>query len=199
MVTGNFGGSQGALPLTAQQQSVLKLLANPAVFAGTQQICVQSMDGQLSFIEKEAVIFARFLPKFLLPGPLCYSLITDCFITCSSAFEIQCYKYQALAAAQAASEKSTGMMLCGILMETSLHMLHYHHWQCFSGTESGSPVQGRRLHTEWQWTFGEMAWDIQAGQFTGVLLQESQATFGKAVTSLPTSIKATTLHTRRHS
>lgn len=73
------------------------------------------MDGQLSFIEKEAVMFARFLPEFLLPGPLCYSPITDCFITCSSAFDIQCYKYRTVAAAQAASEKSSGMpciMLC---------------------------------------------------------------------------------------
>lgn len=66
------------------------------------------MDGQLSFYEREALTFSRFLPQFLLPGPLCYSSAMDCFITCSSALEIQCYKYQTLVAAQAAAEKGTG-------------------------------------------------------------------------------------------
>lgn len=66
------------------------------------------MDGQLSFYEREALAFARFLPQFLLPGPLCYSQTLDCIITCSSAYEVECYKYQSLAAAQAAAAKSTG-------------------------------------------------------------------------------------------
>lgn len=66
------------------------------------------MDGQLTFYEREALTFSRFLPQFLLPGPLCYNPAVDCFITCSSAFEVQCYKYQSLVAAQAAAEKETG-------------------------------------------------------------------------------------------
>lgn len=27
--------------------------------------------------------------------------------------------------------------------------------------------KGKKLHTEWKWVFGEMAWDIQIGSFTG--------------------------------
>ena len=66
------------------------------------------MDGQLSFYEREALAFQRFLPQFLLPGPLCYSSALDSIITCSSALEVECYKYQTLASAQAAATKSTG-------------------------------------------------------------------------------------------
>lgn len=76
--------------------------------AGALQICVQSMDGQLSFYERETLAFSRFLPQFLLPGPLCYNPTLDCIITCSSAYEVECYKYQTLAAAQAAAIKTTG-------------------------------------------------------------------------------------------
>lgn len=78
------------------------------------------MDGQLSFYERERLAFSRFLPQFLLPGPLCYCPAFDYLITCSSAFEVECYKYQTLAAAQAAAEKSTG----GLLPTTSaLHCI----------------------------------------------------------------------------
>lgn len=66
------------------------------------------MDGQLSFYERERLAFSRFLPQFLLPGPLCYYEPMSYLITCSSAFEVECYKYQTLAAAQAAAEKTTG-------------------------------------------------------------------------------------------
>jgi hypothetical protein len=39
---------------------------------GIDVVCVQSYDGQLSFFEGEAHAFSRFLPDFLIPGPLCY-------------------------------------------------------------------------------------------------------------------------------
>eukprot|EP00891_Asterochloris_glomerata_P005194 jgi/Astpho2/5194/e_gw1.00074.78.1_t len=67
MACGNFGSSRG------MQQA---------------HICVQSMDGQMAFFEQEALIFARFLPDFLLPGPLCYCPTLDAFITCNSALEV---------------------------------------------------------------------------------------------------------------
>ena len=34
-----------------------------------------------------------------------------------------------------------------------------------TGTEGD--VKGKKLHTEWKWVFGEMAWDIQVASFTG--------------------------------
>ena len=63
-----------------------------------------------------------------------------------------------------------------------------------SGAESASPAKGRRLHAEWQWTFGEIAWDIQTGQFTGVLQLNicvvARDFSGQEASTWPTSIKA---------
>lgn len=36
---------------------------------------------------------------------------------------------------------------------------------CVSGVNPAG--KGKKLHTEWKWVFGEMAWDIQIGSFTG--------------------------------
>lgn len=148
--------------------------------AGALQICVQSMDGQLSFYERETLAFSRFLPQFLLPGPLCYSQALDCIITCSSAYEVECYKYQTLAAAQAAATRTTGAtIVTPVLMHVSciIHVASMvaKHCTCTAnsvmsflplpGPDTNS--KGKQLHTEWKWVFGEMAWDIQISRFTG--------------------------------
>ena len=59
-------------------------------------MCVQSMDGMLSFFEQESFAFGRFLPGFLLPGPLRYITKTDSFITVSSSRLVESYKYVTL-------------------------------------------------------------------------------------------------------
>lgn len=64
-------------------------------------ICVQSMDGELCVYEQETLAFARYLPNFLLPGPLVYCRQTDSLLTCNSCFELECYKYQVLASSSA--------------------------------------------------------------------------------------------------
>lgn len=73
---------------------------------GLDYFCVQSYDGQLSFFECEVAAFSRFLPSFLIPGPLCYCTQSDSFITCSAAMELECYKYKVLATAT--GEKTSG-------------------------------------------------------------------------------------------
>ena len=50
------------------------------------------MDGTLSLYEQESYSFTRYLPNFLLPGPLAYVAAIDSFITASSARMIECYK-----------------------------------------------------------------------------------------------------------
>lgn len=42
--------------------------------------------------EQESYAFGRFLPGFLLPGPLTYSSRTDSFITVSSSRQVESYK-----------------------------------------------------------------------------------------------------------
>ncbi|XP_035705356.1 protein PTHB1-like isoform X2 [Folsomia candida] len=58
-------------------------------------ICVQSLDGTLSFFEQELFTFCRYLPGFLLPGPLAYVPAWDSFITAS--WNVVCFKYTSLA------------------------------------------------------------------------------------------------------
>lgn len=60
---------------------------------GRDLICIQSMDGMLMLFEQESYAFGRFLPGFLLPGPLTYSSRTDSFITVSSSRQVESYKY----------------------------------------------------------------------------------------------------------
>eukprot|EP00879_Flechtneria_rotunda_P032765 GHRR01036101.1.p1 GENE.GHRR01036101.1~~GHRR01036101.1.p1 ORF type:complete len:124 (-),score=48.71 GHRR01036101.1:632-1003(-) len=61
--------------------------------------CCSVFDGQLTFFEQEALAFSRYLPEFLLPGPLAYVAASDSFITSSAALELLAYKYSVLAAA----------------------------------------------------------------------------------------------------
>ena len=75
-------------------------------------ICVQTLDGQLNFFEQEKFYFARFLSNptgsersFLLPGSLCYYPRTDSFITNTSAFEVEAYRYSNLVSSSGSEMK----------------------------------------------------------------------------------------------
>lgn len=59
---------------------------------GKDCICVQSMDGLLTFFRHEKVIFTCFLPDFLVPGPLGYLPRTDSIVTVTSAHMLQSFK-----------------------------------------------------------------------------------------------------------
>ena len=76
------------------------------LLADADHICVQSLDGRLSFFEGAAHTFDRYLPNFLVPGPLLYATPIDSFITSTAALELEVYKYSALAAA--VGEKEAG-------------------------------------------------------------------------------------------
>ena len=55
-------------------------------------LCVQSMDGQLSFFEQDHASFTRQLKNCMLPGPICYCDKTDSIITASSELQVESYK-----------------------------------------------------------------------------------------------------------
>ncbi|CAG2065720.1 unnamed protein product, partial [Timema podura] len=59
---------------------------------GRDFICVQSLDGTLSFFEQETFAFTRFLPGFLLPGILVFLSRTDSFITTASNYNVESYR-----------------------------------------------------------------------------------------------------------
>nr|BAE26036.1 unnamed protein product [Mus musculus] len=101
---------------------------------GRDLICIQSLDGMLMVFEQESYAFGRFLPGFLLPGPLAYSPRTDSFITVSSCRQVESYKYQVLAFATDADKK-----------------------QEMEQQKLGS---GKRLVVDWTLNIGEQALDI---------------------------------------
>ncbi|PFX24103.1 protein PTHB1-like [Stylophora pistillata] len=96
-------------------------------------ICIQSMDGMLSFFEQESFAFGRFLPGFLLPGALSYVAKTDSFVICSSSRLIESYKYQTLAVATDANTKED---------------------------IGNKKVSGKKLTMDWSSNIGESAIDI---------------------------------------
>ncbi|XP_069672728.1 protein PTHB1 isoform X2 [Periplaneta americana] len=74
---------------------------------GRDFMCVQSLDGTLSFFEQETFAFNRFLPGFLLPGPLVFLPQTDSFLTVTSNWHAETYKYQVLAEAGGTNDQES--------------------------------------------------------------------------------------------
>lgn len=114
---------------------------------GVDFICVQSYDGQVSFFEAEAAAFARYLPNFLVPGPLTYVEASDSFITANAGLELEAFKYKVLAAASpdklaASSSGKDGPMT----------------------SPSGNGV--KRIQADWRVVLGEAAIDIRVGRFS---------------------------------
>ncbi|XP_067456594.1 protein PTHB1 [Thunnus thynnus] len=107
---------------------------------GHHSLCIQSMDGMLMFFEQDSYSFGRFLPGFLLPGPLIYNPRTDSFLTVSSARQLESYKYETLAVAtEAESRQDPDLPL-----------------------KSG----GKRLMPDWTLVLGEQALDLSVPSFS---------------------------------
>ncbi|KAJ9513997.1 hypothetical protein QJQ45_021078 [Haematococcus lacustris] len=109
---------------------------------GQDYICVQSYDGQLSFYECESFAFARYLPSFLIPGPLAYVAASDSFVTCSAGFELECYKYKSLAAASG-EKQAEGKPVGGANLQV-----------------------GKRVTADWKVILGESAVDLRCGRLS---------------------------------
>uniref|UniRef100_A0A672ZJB2 Bardet-Biedl syndrome 9 n=1 Tax=Sphaeramia orbicularis TaxID=375764 RepID=A0A672ZJB2_9TELE len=107
---------------------------------GHHSLCIQSMDGMLMFFEQDSYSFGRFLPGFLLPGPLAYNPRTDSFLTVSSARQLECYKYETLAVATEAETRP--------------------------GPDLPLRTGGKRLTADWILVLGEQALDISISSFS---------------------------------
>ena len=102
----------GSLGTSGQHWSSYNMCVGPfGGIRGKDCICVQAMDGRLSFFEGNRAAFTISLPDILIPGPMCYIAKLDSIVTSNSRFDVVCYNYQHLAsvAASAPSAKvSTG-------------------------------------------------------------------------------------------
>uniref|UniRef100_A0A8C4FC78 Bardet-Biedl syndrome 9 n=1 Tax=Dicentrarchus labrax TaxID=13489 RepID=A0A8C4FC78_DICLA len=107
---------------------------------GHHSLCIQSMDGMLMFFEQDSYSFGRFLPGFLLPGPLVYNPRTDSFLTVSSARQLESYKYETLAVATEAESRQ----------------------------DPDLPLKtgGKRLTPDWTFVLGEQALDLSLPSFS---------------------------------
>ena len=56
-----------------------------------ENICVQSMDGQLSIYEQDMFTFSRFLPNILIPGPLGYVKKTNAIVTVTGEHKLEAF------------------------------------------------------------------------------------------------------------
>ncbi|KAM8735062.1 protein PTHB1 isoform 1-T1 [Acanthopagrus schlegelii] len=107
---------------------------------GHHSLCIQSMEGMLMFFEQDSYSFGRFLPGFLLPGPLVYNPRTDSFLTVSSARQLESYKYETLAVATEAENRQ----------------------------DPDLPLKtgGKRLTPDWTFVLGEQALDLCVPSFS---------------------------------
>lgn len=116
-------------------------------------VCVQSMDGLLSFFDDRAFLFARFLPLFLVPGPLTYVRDTDSFVTVNSSFELMSIKFQAIASSDSQADGTPAAAYVADMAASAPSPA--------SAIEIGAT---KRLPLDWCLQLGEMALDIQTAK-----------------------------------
>ncbi|XP_011685214.1 PREDICTED: protein PTHB1 [Wasmannia auropunctata] len=64
---------------------------------GRDFLCVQCLDGTLFFYEQETPTFSLVLGNRLLPEPIVYVSRNDIFVTPSSSWILECYRYKSMA------------------------------------------------------------------------------------------------------
>uniref|UniRef100_A0A2C9K7V7 PTHB1 N-terminal domain-containing protein n=1 Tax=Biomphalaria glabrata TaxID=6526 RepID=A0A2C9K7V7_BIOGL len=99
---------------------------------GKDFICVQSMDGTVSIFEQESFAFTRFLPGALLPGPIRYMPRLDSFVTATSSWKVEAYRYQVLAVASETAGRE----------------------------ETQNIKSGKKIAVDWSFNIGEQALDL---------------------------------------
>jgi len=109
-------------------------------------ICVQSLDGVMSFFEQDSFAFSRVVsPNFLVPGPICYMPKFDLFLICSNSMAIEAYRYQVLAAAADNVD-----------------------------VEANREGPGKKVQVDWSTNIGEHAIHIQVARFSRSLPPNQQ-------------------------
>lgn len=108
----------------------------------TRPCDTQSLDGELLVIEQERIAFSKFLPNFLVPGPICYAPSPiDGFVTVNSQLEVEVFKYVAL------STSSGGEL----------------------AQESDKDKEGKKAKPDWTTTLGESALSVLVARHTKAL------------------------------
>ena len=80
-----------------------------AIKAMRERICVQSIDGELTFLEGNTVLYVRHSKEGLVPGPLIYVPEVDSFFTVDANMELQCIPFHVIVMCEMGVEASGGM------------------------------------------------------------------------------------------
>eukprot|EP00762_Andalucia_godoyi_P004580 ANDGO_05206.mRNA.1 hypothetical protein len=114
--------------------------------AAKDRIAVQSLDGIITVVDGESVLFSRFLPHILIPGPMAYVQRTDSIVVANSIGEIVAFRFHALASMKeepsAASQSSAASSGSGEGKSSSNSII---------GTEE----KGRTAAPDWKFNMGE--------------------------------------------
>ncbi|CEL98014.1 unnamed protein product [Vitrella brassicaformis CCMP3155] len=112
-------------------------------------LCVQSLDGLLTFYEQEGFGFGRMLPaSYLVPGPLVYSPSSDSFITANANLHVEAFKYSVLGAAASAD---SDLRPPGDDSEAA---------------ERAKAVPRKKLQVDWSVNVGEVVRHIEVSRFS---------------------------------
>ena len=99
----------------------------------------------------------RFLPGGLLPGPLAFAAATDCFLTATSAWVLESYKYQKLAVAAPSESREVGVSGSRASSPTVKIYIQYIFNIRHCLQEAGRAWSGKRVTADWSVSLGEAA------------------------------------------
>ncbi|XP_076222943.1 protein PTHB1 [Nomia melanderi] len=135
----------------------VSLITGP--FGGTRGrdfLCVQCLDGSLLFYEQEVFAFRRVLKNRLLPEPIVYVARNDLFVTTSTSWFLECYRYQSMAETERSSARRSND--------------EAHDDDDDDNENRHSRVHRRvdadKLEPDWTYNIGEAILDIQAVTLT---------------------------------
>lgn len=55
-------------------------------------ICIQALDGSLSFFDQKTFLFMYIFNDVIIPGPICYIANSDSFVICKSTWVIEIHR-----------------------------------------------------------------------------------------------------------
>ncbi|XP_015437282.1 PREDICTED: protein PTHB1 [Dufourea novaeangliae] len=135
---------------------------------GRDFLCVQCLDGTLFFYEQEVFVFSQVLKNRLLPEPIVYIARNDLFVTASTSWFLECYRYQSMAESVRIKERRESNVDAvdndddNHEEEVEEQQLHHHHHRQRQWQRERRPIPADSHEPDWRYNIGEAILDIQA-------------------------------------
>ena len=96
---------------TALQRNAYNMTTGRFGGSNKEMICVQSCDGMLMVFEADKLSCMSQINDFVLPGPLVYYSLLDCFAIQHSNYEVEVYRYASIGAIHNSAQKDSKKLL----------------------------------------------------------------------------------------